>query len=207
MEQEIIPIITYTILGITILTSYKAFEDPQLKQNLLFNAYAIKHRNEVYRFFSHSLIHADWMHLLLNSFVLFRFGEIVEIKFILEYGFFKGIVNYILLYVGAIIVSSSYSYIKHQDNKYYNALGASGATSAVLYSFIMMYPNQEIYLFFINITSWHFGLGYLLYSHYMAKKGADNIGHDAHIGGALFGIIITIFFNTDYFFIFFEKVF
>jgi len=149
MEQEIIPIITYAILGITILTSYKAFEDDQLKQNLIFNAYAIKHRNEVYRFFSHSLIHADWMHLLFNSFVLFRFGEIVEAKFILENGPLKGSVNYFLLYVGAVAVSSSYSYIKHQDNKYYNALGASGATSAVLYSFIMMYPDQIISLFLL----------------------------------------------------------
>lgn len=207
MEQEITPIITYAILGITILTSYKAFEDEQLKQNLMFNAYAIKHRNEVYRLFSHSLIHADWMHLLLNSFVLFRFGEIVETKFILTNGLLKGSINFLLLYVGAVAVSSFYSFVKHQDNKYYNALGASGATSAVLYSFIMMYPDQIISLFFIDIIGWQFGLGYLLYSHYMAKKGADNIGHDAHIGGALFGIGITILFNPNYFFSFFDKVF
>jgi membrane associated rhomboid family serine protease len=210
MEQEILPIITYVILAITGLTSYKAFEDPELKQNLLFNAYAIKHRNEVYRLFSHSVIHADWMHLIFNSIVLYNFGSIVEIKFISEFGLLKGSVNYFLLYIGAIVVSSLYSFIKHQDNKYYNALGASGATSAVLYSSIIIFPVDEIYFFGIkefSFLAWQVGLSYLLYSHYMAKKGTDNIGHDAHIGGALFGAAITILFNTDYFFSFIEKVF
>ena len=203
MVQEIQPIITYVILGLTCLTSYKAFEDPQLKQNLLFNAYAIKHRNEVYRLFSHSLIHADWMHLIFNSIVLYSFGQSVELEFVNHFGLLKGRVNYFLLYVGAIVVSSLYSYIKHQDNMYYNSLGASGATSAVLYSSIIIFPLHEIYF----LPGWQVGILYLMYSHYMAKKGADNIGHDAHISGALFGLGLTIFYNPDYFFNFFIKVF
>jgi membrane associated rhomboid family serine protease len=203
METEFIPIITYVILGITVLTSYKAFEDPQLKQNLLFNAYAIKHRNEVYRLFSHSLIHSDWMHLIFNSIVLYSFGQSVEFEFVNQFGLLKGSINYFLLYMGAIIVSSLYSFVKHQDNKYYNSLGASGATSAVLYSSIIIFPLNEIYF----LPAWLVGILYLMYSHYMAKKGNDNIGHDAHIGGALFGLLITVLFNKDYFFNFFEKVF
>lgn len=207
MEDELTPIITYIILGLTVLTSYKAFEDHELKRNFLFMPYAVKHHNEWYRLFSHALIHADWTHLLINMFVLYSFGTLIESTFIHEYGVFRGRINYVVLYIGGVIVSTVHSYFKHQDNVYYSALGASGATSAVLYSFVIMYPTEEVYLYFIPVTAWIFGVLYLMYSHYMAKQGKDNIGHDAHIGGALFGVAITLFFNPNYLFSFFEKVF
>lgn len=207
MGQELTPIITYVILGITVLTSYKAFEDYELKNKFLFTPYLVKHQGEWYRLFSHGIIHADWTHLLINMFVLYSFGTLIESTFIQEYGLFRGRINYLLLYLGGIVVSTVNSYIKHQDDVSYNALGASGATSAVLYSFVVMYPTEEVYLYFIPITAWIFGVIYLMYSHYMAKKGNDNIGHDAHIGGAIYGVVLTILFNPDYFFTFFEKVF
>jgi len=207
MGQELTPIITYVILGITVLTSYKAFEDHELKRKFLFTPYLVKHQGEWYRLFSHGIIHADWTHLLINMFVLYSFGTLIESTFIREYGLLTGRINYLLLYLGGIVVSTIHSYIKHQDDLGYSALGASGATSAVLYSFVVMYPTEEVYLYFIPITAWIFGVIYLMYSHYMAQKGNDNIGHDAHIGGAIYGVAITILFNPDYFFSFFEKVF
>jgi|TARA_B110000261_G_C13078977_1_gene355182 membrane associated rhomboid family serine protease len=207
MGQELTPIITYVILGITVLTSYKAFEDYELKSKFLFTPYLVKHQGEWYRLFSHGIIHADWTHLLVNMFVLYSFGTLIESTFIKEYGLSRGRINYLLLYLGGIVVSTVNSYIKHQDDISYNALGASGATSAVLYSFVVMYPTEEVYLYFIPITAWIFGVIYLMYSHYMAKKGNDNIGHDAHIGGAIYGVVLTVLFNPDYFFTFFEKVF
>jgi len=207
MGQELTPIITYVILGITVLTSYKAFEDYDLKSKFLFTPYLVKHQGEWYRLFSHGIIHADWTHLLINMFVLYSFGTLIESTFIKEYGLSRGRINYLLLYLGGIVVSTVNSYIKHQDDISYNALGASGATSAVLYSFVVMYPTEEVYLYFIPITAWIFGVIYLMYSHYMAKKGNDNIGHDAHIGGAIYGVVLTVLFNPDYFFTFFEKVF
>lgn len=207
VEFEFTPIITYVILGLTGLISYKAFEDYSLKRKMLFTPYLIKHNQEWYRIFTHGVIHADWGHLILNAFVLYSFGTAVETMFFYEYGPVQGRINYLLLYIGGVVVSTLYSFAKHQDNPSYSALGASGAVSAVLYSSIIMSPNSELKLYFIlDIPGWIFGILYLGYSHYMAKKGTDNIGHDAHIGGALFGIAITGFYNPDYLLTFFQRI-
>lgn len=201
------PILTYVILGITGLVSYKAFEDPGLKYKLMFNAYQVKHRKEYYRMLSHGIIHADWTHLLINAFVLYSFGRIIEFWFIQDFGVLMGRVNFLILYIGGVVLSSVYSLAKHQDNPNYNSLGASGATSAVLYSFILIAPNEHLQLyFFIPIKAWIFGIVYLLYSHYMAKKNMDNIGHEAHISGAIYGVVITAFFEPELLSSFIEKL-
>ena len=195
------PYITYIIIGITALASYKAFQDGSLKWKLIFNAYQIKERKEWYRFFSHGLIHADWIHFGFNIYVLYVFGKSVELSFVSIFGPVRGLLNYILLYSGALLASSVYSFVKNQDNPHYNALGASGAVSAVLFSFIAMYPNSDLSLMFIPIPikGWILGTLYLLYSHYMAKKEMDNIGHDAHFWGAVFGFVVTFVFEPKLF--------
>tara|TARA_B100001778_G_scaffold325390_1_gene320847 strand:+ start:861 stop:1460 length:600 start_codon:yes stop_codon:yes gene_type:complete len=186
-------------MAITALVSYKAFQDSSLKWRFMFNAYEIKRKKEWYRFFSHGLIHADWVHLGLNIYVLYLFGGKVEHEFIKEFGMVRGIVNYLLLYVGGLAVSSFYSYAKHQDNPNYNALGASGAVSAVVFASIALFPMDKLGIILIPfyIPGVIFGALYLLYSNYMAKKQMDNIGHDAHFWGALFGFVITFVFNPD----------
>lgn len=193
------PYITYVIMAITALVSYKAFQDGSLKWRFMFNAYEIKRKKEWYRFFSHGLIHADWVHLGLNIYVLYLFGGTVETSFVAQFGLVKGIVNYLLLYIGGLAVSSFYSYAKHQDNTHYNALGASGAVSAVVFASIALFPMKELGIILIPfyIPGVIFGALYLLYSNYMAKKQMDNIGHDAHFWGALFGFVITFVFNPD----------
>ncbi|MFL2582050.1 MAG: rhomboid family intramembrane serine protease [Flavobacteriales bacterium] len=193
------PYITYVIMAITALVSYKAFQDSSLKWRFMFNAYEIKRKKEWYRFFSHGLIHADWVHLGLNIYVLYLFGGKVEHEFIKEFGMVRGIVNYLLLYIGGLAVSSFYSYAKHQDNPNYNSLGASGAVSAVVFASIALFPMDKLGIILIPfyIPGVIFGALYLLYSNYMAKKQMDNIGHDAHFWGALFGFVITFVFNPS----------
>ena len=195
------PIVTYIIIGITVLVSYKAFNDGSLKWRFMFNPYQVKHRKEWYRLFSSGLIHADWMHLGLNMYVLYMFGEIIEPKFRNEFGEVKGTINFILLYLGGLLVSSLYNLAKHQDNANYNALGASGAVSGIVFSFIAFYPLQGmgIILIPIHIPAIIFGGLYLAYSQYMAKKQIDNIGHDAHFWGAVFGFVVTFIFKPDLF--------
>ena len=193
------PYITYIIIGITALVSYKAFQDGSLKWKLIFNAYQIKERKEWYRFFSHGLIHADWIHFGFNIYVLYVFGKSVELSFVSIFGPVRGLLNYILLYAGALLASSVYSFVKNQDNPHYNALGSSGAVSAVLFSYIAMNPNKDLMLFFIELPGWLLGTLYLLYSHYMAKKEMDNIGHDAHFWGAVFGFVVTFVFEPKLF--------
>lgn len=184
---------TYFIIGITVIVSILAFNRPDLSNRLKFNAYLIHHNKQWYRFISYGLVHADYMHLMINMFVLFSFGDIVEI-FFGEYFGSKASLYYLLLYLGGIGFSSLYDYGKHKNDQYYNAVGASGAVSAIVFSSILLYPSGKIFLFFIpiGIPAPLFGLIYLVYSAYMAKKAQDNIGHNAHFWGAVFGLVFTV---------------
>jgi membrane associated rhomboid family serine protease len=186
--------ITYFIIGITCMVSIPAMGNAELKGKLLFNAWAIRYRKEWWRLLTHALVHADWMHLMMNMYVLYMFGQYVEIEY--EALFFqKAHLFFILLYVGGIFMSSVYSYEKNKDNMYYNALGASGAVSAIVFTHILIMPKAGMGLIFIPgifIPSWIFGGLYLLYSWYMGKRGNDNIGHDAHFWGAVYGIAFTL---------------
>jgi membrane associated rhomboid family serine protease len=183
--------ITIAIIIITGITSYQAFTNYGLKEKLIFNPYSIKKRNEWYRFWTHGLLHADWIHLALNLFVLFGFGETVEMEYKRNFGAI-GSFYFVLLYVLGLSASSLFDYFKHRNNWSYNALGASGAVSAVLFAAILFNPTQILLLYGIIPMPAVIGGGlYLVYSYYMARKGADNIGHDAHFWGAIWGISFT----------------
>ncbi|MFN5630132.1 MAG: rhomboid family intramembrane serine protease [Bacteroidota bacterium] len=186
--------ITLVILITTILVSVLSFDKSKTYYfKLLFNAVRINYNKEYYRFFSYGLVHADFIHLAVNAYVLFSFGGAVEDIFVAITGA-KGHVLYLLMYVGALISSVIPSFEKHKTHSWYNAVGASGAVSAIVFSFIILQPSTKMGLLFIPIMipAWIFGLLYLFYSYYMSKKGSDNIGHDVHLFGALFGIIITL---------------
>ena len=107
---------------------------------------------------------------------------------------YQATIYFLMLYAGGILFSTLFDFGKHKDNAFYSAVGASGAVSAVVFSSILIYPQGTIYFFFIPfpIPSVVFGILYLVYSAYMSKKGADNIGHSAHFWGAIFGIVLTI---------------
>ncbi len=185
--------ITLIIIAITAFVSITVMENHTLKNKLLFNPYMILHRKEWWRFFSSTIIHADWMHLFFNMFSLYIFGRGVEEHY--NYLFEgKGILFFILLYVGGAIMSSLYSYEKNKNNIYYNALGASGAVSAVVFAFIILAPTTSLYLMFIPIPipAYLFGLIFLAVEYYLGKRGQSNIGHDAHFWGAVYGALFTI---------------
>jgi membrane associated rhomboid family serine protease len=165
---------------------------------LRFSPFMVKNKNQTYRFFTHAFVHADWMHLFINMFVLLSFGRIVEAFF--EQVFEgKAMVYYIILYLGGILFSSLPSYWKHQHDPVYSAVGASGAVSAVLFSCILFAPLSGIYLMFIPIPipAFVFGFLYLAYEAYSARRASDNIGHDAHFWGAMYGVIITLMLNFN----------
>lgn len=186
--------ISYIIIGVTAIISIAAFTNQSLFNRLSFNAYQVNHSRQFYRFLTHGFIHADWTHLAVNMFVFLSFGQMVEHAFIYLFGQGKGIYFFILLYVGGILLSSLPSYAKHKNDSWYNAVGASGAISGVLFTSIIISPLSGIRFIFIpfDIPAFIFGILYLIYSAYMSRKGQDNIGHDAHFWGALFGIVFTI---------------
>lgn len=181
--------ITYIIIGITCLVSYQAFINEELFDKLSFKPYRVKHNKEYYRLITNGFIHADWNHLLFNMLTLYFFGPTIEEIFTALNGKF----TYILFYLLSIAASSLISLYMHRDDPRYSAIGASGAINAVIFSYIMINPLSTIYFFFaIPIKAWIFAILFLAYSTYMAKKNMDNVGHEAHISGAIFGVLFTI---------------
>ena len=185
--------ITIIIIIITVGASVYALQQREIMSKLIFNPYVVNVRKEWYRFFSHGLIHADYTHLAVNMWVLYIFGKNVEIMYRIEYGSL-GTIAFILMYVSAIGIASISTYVKYKDNPGYNSLGASGATSAVLYASIMLHPFGGIGLLFIPIfiPAVLFGVLYLVYSSYMGRRGGDNVNHEAHFYGAVFGFLYTL---------------
>lgn len=200
--------ITYFIIALTAIVSYQAFESSSVMSKYRFSAYAVANRREYWRLISHVLVHADWGHLIFNMLTLFFFGTGVEAALKYYFGGL-GVFYFIILYVAGGIFSSLYSLYQHQKHSGYFAVGASGAVSAVLFASILFSPQSSIYLFMIpiGIPAYIFGALYLGYSAYMVKNGHDNIGHDAHFWGAVFGFTFPIALNPDFFRIFIESIF
>jgi len=163
---------------------------PGLQEKLCFKPYSIKREGEWYRFLSSGFVHGSTWHLLINLFVLWQFGTQTDELFQVYFG--KNIAGtlLILFYFSAIIMSSVYSYVKHQDNPNYSAVGASGGTSAIITSLVIYSPWSwfdfpplpAIVLLFLFIG----------YSKYMSEKRTDNIAHDIHLYGMIYGIIFLV---------------
>jgi membrane associated rhomboid family serine protease len=132
------------------------------------------------------------MHLIMNMVSFYFFGSQLEQSFS---GFFGGLgsLYFLAIYILAIVVSDIPTYFKHKTNPGYSCLGASGGVSAIIFAFILLYPTKKIYLYFaLGIPGFILGTLYLIYSWFQGRKGDDGINHDAHLYGALFGIIFCI---------------
>ena len=191
--------ITVIIIAITCIVSILCFNGTLNGNKLIFNAYQVWHRKEWYRMLTSGMIHSGWGHLFFNMLTLFFFGRIVEQYFSAAFGGVLGAVLYVMLYVSALAISSLGDLVKYRDNWNYNALGASGAVSAVLFASILFAPKMGIYIYLIPIPvpGYIFAPLYLLYCWYMAKRNMDNIGHTAHFWGAVYGILFPIICKPD----------
>lgn len=188
--------ITIVIIAITVIVSFVAFSNEELMNKLIFYPARMDGPGEYYRFITAGLIHADFIHLLFNMYVLYVFGEYVESAYTVYIGkpYLFGV-----MYFFALIASSLPSFAKHRHNYYYRALGASGAVAAVLFSFVYYAPWTMLYFFgIIPIPAIVFAVLYLIYSAYSARKGRDNVGHDAHFYGAVFGFLVTLLLDPSH---------
>lgn len=198
--------VTIILILIISLISYLAFSQPTLMAQLEFNAFQIYHRKQYYRMITHAFVHANWEHLIVNMIVFYSFGTIVEQYFFREFGS-VGTYYYLFLFFGSLIFSSLLSLFKQKDNFNYNAVGASGAVSAILFTAIFFDPWSPIYFFAIlPIPGILFGGLYLYYSYYMSTKKMDNIGHDAHYLGAIFGFLFPVFLKPSLLMVFLEAL-
>lgn len=181
------------IIIANILVSMKGFNDYAFLDKYKFQVGRILSGEKI-RMISSGFLHVDWMHLGFNMYALYLFGGIVT--------GFLGIPYFLIIYFVSLLAGNLYSIKYHKDEPYYSAVGASGAVSGIIYSSILLYPGMSLYLFFIPIPipGYIFGVGYLLYSIYGMKKQLGNVGHSAHLGGAIGGFAITLLLNPSLFF-------
>lgn len=182
--------ITLSIIVLTSLISVAAFNNTRLLEDLIFWPPAISVRKQYYRFFTCALVHADIIHLAFNMLTLYFFGRYLEAHYMGELGLPH--FYYLVLYVGAVIVANIPTYLKKRDDYSYRSLGASGGVCAVLFAFILLRPWAQITVIVLPMPAILYAVLFLAYSVYMSKRGGDNVNHDAHFWGALFGIIFTI---------------
>jgi membrane associated rhomboid family serine protease len=195
--------ITLIIVISTALVSIISFRNYSLFRKLSFIPYEILRNKDYFRFLSHAFIHADWIHLIINMLVFYSFGTYVESIFgqMENQGLvFSGPVAFLALYFGGVIAASVTTFFRHRDNPEYISVGASGAVSAVLFTSIFFSPTQKVLFYgILPLPGYVFGILYLVYSSYMSRSSRDNINHDAHLWGAVFGFIMPILIEPELF--------
>ncbi len=191
--------ITYIIIAITSLVSIAGWRDQAFFNRLKSNPYMIIHRREWWRLFGHGALHSNEFHLIVNMVVLYMFGIPLELDLYFLFGPVMGKVWFVVMYVMALAFASLPSLLKHKNNHHYNAIGASGAVAAILFCEILLHPTNNLRFIFVpfNIPAFIMGFIYLLSETIMNKKGNTGIGHDAHLAGAIFGVVFLIILDGE----------
>ena len=171
------------IIGLNIFFSYKGFRDRIFFNKYKFSPVRIKGGEKI-RYISSGFLHVDTTHLIVNMFTLYFFVDAVIFR--------VGEINFLIIYFTSLVFGNWLTYRFNSNNINYSAVGASGAVMGVVYSAILLNPEMTLFFFILPMPGYLFGLGYLFYSIYSMKKVNDNIGHEAHLGGAIAGFFSTI---------------
>ena len=181
--------LTLIIILVTVGISLYALQNPALLEKLMLNPYKVSQKNEYYRFITSGFVHADFGHLLFNMLSFWFFGESIERLFGMLFGG-SGRIYFLALYILGIIVSDIPSFLKHRTKSNYNSLGASGGVAAILFAAVLYAPLLEICLYFlICMPGFIFGILFIGYSFYESRRGSGFVNHDAHMYGAIFGML------------------
>ncbi len=180
--------ITLIIIAITCVVSFMAFKNAKLMNDLILWPPAIERNREYHRLVTYGVVHADFGHLLFNMITLFFFGAYVE-RF---YTATLGTTGFALFYIGALVASILPTYFKNRNNAAYRSLGASGAVSAVLFTFVLFAPWSQILVFFVPMPAIIYAVLYVGYSIWMDRRGGDRVNHSAHLWGAAYGVAFTV---------------
>ena len=166
--------------------SYKGFKDLSFFDSYKFEVDKIFINNEYKRLITSGFLHVSWPHLIFNMFSLFAFSGLLESQI--------GGLNFLMIYFGSLIGGDLLALFVHKHHGDYSSVGASGAVCGVIFASIALFPDLGIGMFGLpfSIPSWIYGIIYVLYSIYAIKSKSDNVGHEAHLGGALIGMILAI---------------
>jgi membrane associated rhomboid family serine protease len=176
---------TIALVIANVLFSYNAFKDKHLQNDNIFNIDRILVGKEYKRMITSGFLHANVWHLGFNMIALHSFGSALE--------FWVGSMNFLIIYFASLIGGSLLSLYMHRNHGEYSALGASGAVFGVVYATIVLHPSSEVSLFMVlPIVAWAYGLLFIVISIYGIRAQEGNIGHDAHLGGALIGMLTLL---------------
>lgn len=178
--------VTLLLTLAVVIFSYKGLQNKTFFDKYAFNIEGVFKYKEYYRLISSGFLHGSWWHLLFNLYTLFSFGTSLESAI--------GIKNFLLIYFVSLIGGNILSLYIHRFDGQYTAIGASGAVCGVIFASIVIFPNMEIGMFLLpfSLSSWMYGLLFVLISIYGIKSRMSNIGHDAHLGGALLGMLVAV---------------
>lgn len=180
------------IFVLTLLVSLAGlFVQPAIVEKAVLRPYWLVRRREYEKLVTSGLVHADLTHLAFNMITFYFFAFPLERRI--------GSLPFLLLYLLGLVASELGTYLKHRDNPDYATLGASGAISAVLFAYIVYYPDTELFLFFvpIPIPAPLFAVAYLAYTYWSARQARGRINHDAHLGGAFTGLAFVAFMDPS----------
>jgi len=187
MFEDSGPGIAVVIFGVTIAASlYGLYRSPQFIERCLFRPYFFLRKQRYETIVTSGFVHGDFGHLLLNMVTFYFFAFPLESRI--------GPARFALLYLLGLIASDLGTYFKHRNDPDYASLGASGAISAVLFAAIVYYPEMKLFIIPIPvpIPAPLFAVGYVAYSWWSARQARGRINHDAHLVGALFGIVFVM---------------
>ncbi|MBI5917440.1 MAG: rhomboid family intramembrane serine protease [Bacteroidetes bacterium] len=199
---------TLVIIVVTGLVSWLAFNKRELFYQFMHFPFQEKRDREFYRWLTSVFLHGSWLHLAINMFVLWSFGTVIEDKLVEIFGEVMGRVNFVALYLFSGVFADIPTYLKHRDNQSFSSVGASGATSGVMFAYVLFLPWKEIYLFgAIPIPAIVAAILYLVYSSYSSYKDkGSRIDHEAHFWGAVFGFFFVVALKPELFSMFLKKI-
>lgn len=190
MKGQMEPIVII-LIAITVVTSIQGLRDARFFERYKFNVGAILSSKQWDRLISSAFLHGDYMHLFFNMFTLFFFSNVIVRGL--------GLWQYLTIYFAAVIGGGLLSLWMHRKDYYYSAIGASGGVVGILFAAIALNPHIGIGIMFIPVAipGWIFAIIYLGYSIYGMRSQLGNIGHDAHLGGAVIGLALAILLNPS----------
>ena len=178
--------ITFFLIVTNFLFSYRGFRDHSFFLKYRFEVEQVKVYKDYKRLFTSGFLHVNWTHLIFNMIALYFFSSALES--------YIGAAEFILVYAAGIAGGNLLGLFVHKHDSSYSSVGASGAVFSVMFGSIALFPGMNIGLFFLpfSFPAWLFGLAYVLFSIYGIRSRSDNIGHDAHLGGALTGLLVAV---------------
>lgn len=179
-------ILSLIIIVVNIIVSWKGLKDPAFYDRYKFEVDKILIYKDYKRLVTSSFLHVSWMHLIFNMFSLYFFSGNLEM--------YLGEWRYLLIYFASMVGGDLFSLYIHRNHGDYTSAGASGAIFGIMFAAIAVFPGMDIGLFFlpIQLPAWLFGLIYVLASIYGIRSKKDNIGHEAHLGGGIIGMLVAI---------------